>query len=88
MCKSGATACSTLANHLDQRTPPRITLLLIQESTAERVALECIATQIVGKVLEPSYLLAQQELDDCSAFAGPVDDVLHVGECNLQMGKA
>jgi hypothetical protein len=78
---------SALANQLGQRTPPRIRFLLMQESTAERVALECVAAQIVGKVLEPSHLLAQQELDDHAALESPVDAVLHVGECRLQMGE-
>src|SRR6266496_1128900 len=54
----GTTARSALTNQLHQRMPPRMLFLLMQESTAERVAFERVAAQIVGQVLEPPHLLA------------------------------
>jgi hypothetical protein len=82
-----AAARCTLAHRLNQRPPPGIRLLLVQESSAERVALERVAAQVFGEIGEPPYLPTQQELGDGTPLAGVLIVVFQLDKRRLYMGQ-
>ena len=59
----------------------------MRESPAERVAFECVAAQVFGKIGKPSYLLAQQEPGDGVLFAGFLSLVFQMGKRSLHMAE-